>query len=291
MKIHLVPILATVILLSACNRDAEIEAEQKKFTYKLDSINMVGSTKDSTINDLLYSFNEIKQNLDSVALMQNIISTEVETPGGKFADNTKNHINSQISSINNLLNQNKAKIAELNRKLKNNSLKINEFQKMIANLNEEISAKNMELQSLSEKLNSANTQIAQLQTSIDTLSSTNNSQSQTIASQTASLHTAFYIVGKSKEMEKKKIIDKTGGVLGLGKTPKLNAEIDNNNFTRIDYTKVVTIPINSKKAKIITAHPSDSYLLEKENDEFTNLRIIQPDRFWSSSKYLAVLND
>lgn len=289
MKILLVPILATVILLSSCNQEAEIE--QKKLSYKLDSISMVASSKDSMINDLLFSFNDIKQNLDSVALMQNIISTEVETPGGKFVSNTKNRINSQIASINNLLNQNKAKIAELNRKLKNNSLKINEFQKMIASLNEEISSKNMELQTLNEKLNSANTQMAQLQTSIDTLSSTSASQSKIIADQIASIHTAYYLVGKSKEMEQKKIINKTGGVLGMGKTPKLNSDIDNNNFTRIDYTQVLNIPINSKKAKVITTHPTDSYMLEKENGEYTNLRIIQPDKFWSTSKYLAVLND
>lgn len=289
MKIHLVPIMATVILLSSCNQEAEMQ--QKRLSYKLDSLSVVASAKDSTINDLLFSFNDIKQNLDSVALMQNIISTEVETPGGKFVSNTKNRIKSQISSINNLLNQNKEKIAELNRKLKNNSLKINEFQKMIASLNEEISTKNTELQTLNEKLNSANLQMAQLQTSIDTLSSTSASQSKFIADQTTSIHTAYYLVGKSKEMEKMKIIHKTGGVLGMGKTPKLNADADKSNFTQIDYTKVVNIPINSKKAKVITTHPSDSYMLEQENGEYTNLRIIQPDKFWSTSKYLAVLND
>ena len=289
MKIYSIPILATVLIFSACNQ--ELEREQKKHAYTMDSISMEASTKDSTINDLLFTFNEIKQNLDSVAQMQSIISTEVETQGGKFVTNTKNRINSQIASINELLEENKKKIAQLNRKLKNNSSKINEFQKMITSLNDEIVVKNTELQTLNERLNSASTQMAQLQTSIDTLSSTTTSQSQTIASQTESIHTAYYVVGKSKEMEKKKIIDKTGGILGMGKTPKLNADVDNSNFTRIDYTKIVSIPINSKKAKIITAHPSDSYLLEKENDEFTNLRIIQPDRFWSSSKYLAVLKD
>ncbi|MES2285118.1 MAG: hypothetical protein V4547_05465 [Bacteroidota bacterium] len=289
MKINLVPILATVILLSSCNQEAE--RQQKRLAYTLDSLTMVASAKDSTINDLLFSFNDIKQNLDSVALMQNIISTEVETPGGKFVSNTKDRINSQISSINNLLNQNKAKIAELNRKLKNNSLKINEFQKMIASLNDDISAKNMELQTLNEKLNSANTQMAQLQTSIDTLSNTSATQSKLIADQIASIHTAYYLVGKSKEMEKMKIINKTGGVLGMGKTPKLNADVNKSNFTQIDYTQVLSIPINSKKAKVITTHPSDSYMLDKENGEYTNLRIIQPDKFWSTSKYLAVLND
>lgn len=291
MKIYLTSLLATVILLSACSNEKEKEAEQKKFAYKVDSLNFAINTRDSTINDFLSSFNEIKQNLDSVAVKQNIISTETEMQKGELKANTKSHINSQISAINDLLIQNKTKIGDLNRKLKKYSLKIDQFQKMIASLNEEISLKNTELQTLNDKLNSANAQVAQLQTSVDTLSNNNNSQKQIIANQTASLHTAYYLVGKSKDLEKMKIIDKKGGVFGIGKTSKLNADLDKGNFTRIDYTQVLSIPINSKKAKIITSHPTDSYLLDKEKDEITNLRIIQPDKFWSESKYLAVLKD
>jgi len=286
MKIYLTPILAVVLLMSACGNR---EAEQKKFAFKLDSLNTAIVARDSTVNNLLSSFNEIKENLDSVAIRQNIISGEAESQKGELKGNTKSQINSQITAINDLMNQNRKKIQDLNRKLKKSSLKINQFQKMIANLNEEIAQKNTELQTLNEKLNAVNAQVAQLQTSVDTLSTINTSQSQMIANQTTSLHTAYYLVGKSKDLEKMKIIDKAGGILGMGKTSKLNADLDKSNFTRIDYTQILSIPINSKKAKIITAHPSDSYLLDKENDEITNLRIIQPEKFWSASKYLVVL--
>lgn len=291
MKIYFVPILAAGIVLSACNNEAEREKEQKQFSYKLDSISLIANAKDSTINDLLLSFNEIKQNLDSVAMRQNIISTEVSAQKGDLVGDAKNQINVQISAINDFLKQNRKKIADLNRKLKKNSINIDQFQKMITNLNEEIAQKNSELQTLNDRLTSVNAQVAQLQTSVEKLNDMNTIQSQTIADQTAAMHTAYYIVGESKDMEKKKIIDRKGGVLGMGKTAKLNSDLDKNNFTRIDYTQVLIIPINSKKAKVITTHPSDSYLLDKENGEFTNLRIIQPDKFWSETKYLAVLKD
>ncbi|MGZ4038226.1 MAG: hypothetical protein ACXVPQ_10395, partial [Bacteroidia bacterium] len=87
-----------------------------------------------------------------------------------------------------------------------------------------------------------------------------------------------------------KIIDKTGGLLGIGKTSRLNSEIDPGNFTKIDYTKVQSIPINSRKAKLVTTHPSDSYTWNKENDQITALTITQPEKFWSASKYLVVVN-
>lgn len=287
MKIYLITILAIATFLSGCNQET---AEHKKFINKLDSFNLVINERDSTINDLFSSFDEIEQNLDSVALRQNIISTAVEQQKGELKGDSKGHISMQIAAINELMDQNKQKIEVLNNKLKNSSIKIKQFQKMVNSLNEDIAKKTTELQMLNETLTAVNAQVAELQTSIGTLTNANSSQSKVIVDQTAAIHTAYYLIGKSKDLEALKIIDKKGGVLGIGKTAKLNSDINTNSFTRIDYTEVLTIPINSKKAKIITTHPANSYSLDvdKEKDEFTNLRITEPEIFWSASKYLVV---
>jgi hypothetical protein len=59
----------------------------------------------------------------------------------------------------------------------------------------------------------------------------------------------------------------------------------------VDYTQVLSIPIYSKTAKVVTTHPADSYILDKDNNnQYTTLRIIQPERFWSASKFLVVIN-
>jgi hypothetical protein len=55
--------------------------------------------------------------------------------------------------------------------------------------------------------------------------------------------------------------------------------------------KVNTIPIDSKDAKIITSHPSDSYTLNKEKDKVVSLQITNAEKFWSASKYLVVVKD
>ena len=137
MKIYLIPILSTLIIFSACNR----EAEQQMAAYMLDSINSVVNTKDSTINDLLSSFSEIQANLDSVAIMQGIISTEIKEGKNELSGNAKSLINSQIAAINDLMVQNRKKIEGLNRNLKRSSLKINQLEKMITGLNESIAQK------------------------------------------------------------------------------------------------------------------------------------------------------
>jgi chromosome segregation ATPase len=295
MKTYFATVITTLTLLSACTTETDKKNEDlanKKYTNKIDSLNSAINSKDSSVNYFLSSFNEIEQTLDSVSLKQHLISINVDKNGSELKANVKNKINAQIVAINDLIEKNKKKIGDLNRKLKKNSLQINEFQKMVDNLNEQIVQKNAELTSLNEKLNSADTQIAQLKTSLDTLTNANVSQSKVIATQTSSIHTAYYAIGKAKDLETKKIIDKKGGLLGLGKTPKLNSDLNKNDFETIDYTKVMNIPINSKKAKIVTAHPSDSYTLEKNdgNGEYTNLKITQPEKFWSESKYLVVIN-
>lgn len=286
MKNYLAAVIVTALFFSACNNNEEAERRHQK---TLDSINSELTMRDSTINDYLRSFNEIEENLDSVQTQQEMLSMDIRSQKGDVKENVKERINLMIIAINGLIEQNKLKIADLNAKLKRNVLRIGEFQKMIAGLNDQINEKNASLQSLNDQLTAANAQVAQLQTSIDTLTNDKNVQAQTIAVQTAVLHTAYYVVGKTKDLEKMEVIDKKGGLLGIGKTAQLNSDFNKNDFTQIDYTQTMNIPINSKKAKLVTSHPTDSYVLEKDNDDkYTNLHITEPVKFWAASKYLVV---
>jgi uncharacterized coiled-coil protein SlyX len=290
MKNYLSFIFAATFIFSACNNKKNEETAYKKYTQQLDSLNFILNTRDSTISDFLSSFNEIEQNLDSVAVKQNLISLDVSKQKGELKGKVNTRINSEIALINDLMEQNQKKIAELNHKLKGYSLKVSQFKKMINSLNEQIAQQNNQLQELNTQLTSSNMQVAQLKTSVDTLTNNNSSQSNVIASQKQTINTAYYVIGKSKDLQEMQVIDKTGGLLGLGKTLKLKPDFNKDIFKRIDYTQVMTIPIHSKKAELLTTHPSDSYSLDKENDEYTNLRITQPEKFWSTSKYLVVIN-
>ena len=278
---------AIALTITACdNRQAEVDhANRQK-----DSLASIINERDSSLNDFLSSFNEIEKNLDSIARKQNAIKVNVDKQG-ELNKTAKERINDNIMAINQLMNDNRAKIAELNKKLKNSGNKIAHFETMIQTLNEQIAQKDRELADLNDKLNSLNTQIAKLQTSVDTLTKTTIVQTKTIDEQTTSLHTAYFVVGKSKDLQNMKVIDKTGGLLGIGKTSKLSPNFDNNKFTRIDYVQTSTIPIDSKEAKIITTHPSDSYKLNKEKDKVVSLSITNAEKFWSASKYLVVVKE
>lgn len=278
---------AIVLTITGCdNRQAEIDNSNRQ----KDSLASIINERDSSLNDFLTSFNDIEKNLDSIAHKQTSINVNIDNQG-ELNKSSKERINDNIAAINQMMNDNRNMIDQLNKKLKNSGMKIAHFEKMIQTLNEQIAQKDRELADLNDKLNGLNQEVAQLHTSVDTLTQVSSKQAKTIDDQTNSLHTAYYVIGKSKELQTMKVIDKTGGLLGIGKTPRLSSNIDNEKFTRIDYTKLSSIPVGSKQAKFVTAHPADSYTLTKEKDKVVSIEITNPEKFWSASKYLVVVKE
>jgi Txe/YoeB family toxin of Txe-Axe toxin-antitoxin module len=113
---------------------------------------------------------------------------------------------------------------------------------------------------------------------------------ETVNKQVETINTAYYAFGTKKELELNKIIDKTGGFLGLGKSSKLKDDFNTSYFTKVDITKLNNIPLSSKKVKVITTHPTDSYkLITTPEGVIEKLEILDASKFWSASKYLVIL--
>jgi peptidoglycan hydrolase CwlO-like protein len=282
-------IIAAIALSFAGCENYKGQLEQSN--RERDSLYAIIDQRDSSINDFLESYNEIQMNLDSIAQSGATISRSMDKEG-QIKGSARDRINENIAAINTMMKENREKIAELNRKLKNSSSKNTKLQRMIESLNTRIAEKDRELTDLNDRLNASNADVTRLQTSVDTLMVQTAAQSQKISEQTIALHTAYYRIGKARELQDLKIIDKEGGLLGMGKSSKLNENVDNSKFTRIDYVETTTIPVNGKDIKIITAHPVNSYALDKQGkDMVTNLRVTNPELFWSASKYLVIVKE
>jgi len=284
MKNYIFIAASTLILMTACKDPKQDEAVIRQ----RDSLMAVIDEREQSVNDFISSFNEVERNLDSVTRRQNIILSN--TNRSDLKADQKARINEEIKAINDLMDENNKKLRDLNRRLNRSDKKNKQLQKTIETLTNQLNQKYIELAELNDKLNALNAQVAQLQTTVDTLSIQNAANMQTIAEKTSELHTAYYIVGRSKDLEKAKLIDKKGGLLGIGKTAKLSDNLDNSMFTKIDYTQTTTIPINSKNMKMVTSHPSDSYSVDKTDKTVNSIMITNPEKFWSSSKYLVIAN-
>ena len=74
---------------------------------------------------------------------------------------------------------------------------------------------------------------------------------------------------------------KDGDVLKTG-------DFNKDYFTQIDIRTVKEIKLYSKSAEMLTNHPAGSYTLQKDQRGEYVLRITDPNKFWSVSKYLVI---
>jgi hypothetical protein len=244
-----------------------------------DSVIMMGMAKDSSINEFLNTLTTIETNLDSITRSQNAISMETE---GKteFSQDIRERIYQDIELINRLLQSNKELMGTLQEKLRKSNNTISSLRAMVAKLEADlINTQLTDLRLIVDGLNLA----------LDSMSRQNIAKEQVIADQTGKLNTAYWTIGTYKELRDKNILSKEGGFLGIGKEKVLKRDFDSDNFTQVDITKTESIDINQKSATVITNHPSDTYVLEKENDMITKLVIKDPARFWKASKFLVIV--
>ena len=103
------------------------------------------------------------------------------------------------------------------------------------------------------------------------------------------MNKAFYACGTTKQLKAKGLLTKKGGFIGLGKTKSLSGSLSDSAFVQIDITKTKLIPVNSKKAKLISEHPANSYqFIRDNNNKIESIEIKDPVLFWKISKYAVV---
>jgi len=205
--------------------------------------------------------------------------------------NKRQQIAAQMTAIKEGIEQNKAKISEL-RHLASKKGKANAMlTETIKRLQTEMDEKGVQIKSLQAELDQKNIKITELNTTVSSQSkniadqqNVMDQQKTTIKGQDTDLNTVWYCVATSKKLKEAKII--SGG--GLFQAKKLiGNDSDNKVFTPVDLRSLSSIPTNSKKVKILSLHPQNSYKLVTGADKKITIEITNPSKFWSVSKYLV----
>ncbi len=284
-KIIYLLLISVMIATTGCNRK-----EIARLKAKNDSLMMAGSSKDANLVEFVDAFNSIQTNLDSIKKKEQIIDKTAKG-GFEVKGDRKEQIQSDISYIYNLLQKNRLLVADLSAKLKKSGKHVAELEKMIENLNKQIAEKDGQIASLKEELGKMNikvqnlsTEVTNLNTNVSNLTNDNKDKQKVIEEKTAALNTAYYIIGTVKELKDKNIIKREGF---LGTAKDVNNNIDKSLMTKVDITTIQEIPINKKKATVISTHPASSYKIEgaKTADK---LVILNQAEFWSLSKVLVI---
>ena len=180
-------------------------------------------------------------------------------------------------------------VAQLKKMQSGDLKKIKELQQTVALLQKQIETKDAEIAELNNKVASLNIDVANLTGTVSNLTAENQMKDQTITAKENQLNKGWYAYGSEKEMIKNNIIEKTGGVIGLGKTMKITEKINKSFFEEIDIRNVKSITLNVKKAKLISAHPEGSFHFTGDTKKVNTLEIDDAAQFWSVSKYLVIV--
>lgn len=291
-------IALTASLMFGCNGDKieQLENQNKALSAQR-------STQDSLLNDFIATFNQIESNLDLIKEKQSLIS--VQSGDAELASSSRERIIEDVQMINELLAQNENMIQELTAKSEGDALKMKELNRLVSRLRRQMTSRDEEIVSLKEELTGLNFTVESLGGRLDSMQMQNfelarvtdeqsrqiqqrdtmlSSQAATITNQEDKLNTAYYIVGTAKDLKNANI---------LAGSKKLSKDLDLSLFTQVDIRETNSVPLDSKKAKIVSIHPEGSYTLAnaEESKMLEKLEITDPDKFWRTSRYLVVVTN
>ena len=272
---------------ASCNtHQEELDAAIKKN----DSLSLILQNKDSELDSLFATLNEIEENLAAVNSRYNSVQ-ELRRANIEGQPNVKSQITAQIKDIENLMAANKQKIASLQAKINTDTKEGTRLQELVSRQEERIAAQESQIAQLLTELENNKVLIKKLNQDVSDLTASNEQKEQYIKQQTAEANRAYYVVGTYDELNEAGIVSKAGGFIGIGRRQGTNSEMPLDRFTQIDRTKVTTIPINMRKALVVSKHPENSYeLVMDENDDrvVSYLRILNPAKFWEQTRFLVI---
>ena len=280
MKKLLMMACLAAFVLTGCN-DGKNNAANN--AAQADSLNSIIAQKDSELNDMLGTLNEIEDGLNQINEAENRV---VLLKNGEGATK-RQKLKEDVQFIATRMKQNKELLAKLQKQLANSSIQGDQLKKTIENLQKQLVEKEKQLQALREELDSKDIHIAALDETINNLNTKTSNltkesskKTEVINAQDKQLNTAWYVFGTKKELKNQHIMEN-------GKV--MTGNFNKSYFTKVDIREVSEIKLYSKSAKLLTTHPSSSYTLVRDANKQYTLRITNSQICWSTSKYLVVL--
>lgn len=255
----------------------------KPTVAKDDSLQQIISQRDTQINNMMATMNEIQDGFNEISEAENRVNL---IQADERADKAS-QIKEDIKFIADRMQQNRELIKKLQGQLRDSDFKSQELKKVIANMLRQLDEKDQQLQQLRAELDAKNIHIAELDETISNLNdnvtelkSESDEKSQIINNQETQLNTAWYVFGTRSELKDQRIIfgDRV-----------LQQNFNKNYFTKIDIRVTKEIKLYSKSARLLTSHPMGSYELTRDNNKMYTLVITNPQLFWSTSKYLVAV--
>lgn len=286
-----VSLLFVALMMAACNNVERSEKYQTLLAER-DSLYTEVVAAKGGFDEALNTINEIENALESVRAQENIIMMENQ-------EGNTNRAVSEISAIQQTLQENRNKINDLEQRLAEQGSKskalnqtvsrlkkqLEEKDTFIKNLKDELQQSKAQIATLNEQVSDLSENINELNSNLDVMAVQNAAQQATIENQDAQLNTVWICIAPQQTLVEKGIVSK-GGLFQASEISKQG--FDKSQFMQGNKRDLSVIPLNTKKAKIMTNHPESSYQLVEGEEGSLSIDILDKDAFWSISNYLVV---
>lgn len=257
---------------------------EKELATQNDSLTVALSEKNMALDQAMQAIADIQEGFRAINEAEGRVS--VQSQGGEGITDAE-RLKEDILFIQQKMEANRKQIAELEKKLKAGGAETANLRKVLANLQQELNDKVASIAALQGELARKNIRIAELDSAVVILTGDVNAlqeitevQQEVIEQQVDQLNTAWYVYGTTKELKEQNILNK-GEVL-------TSTEYNKNYFTEIDIRDDKVFPLYAKRAKLLTTHPAGSYEFTKDDDKQLTLCVLDPETFWSVSRYLVI---
>ena len=242
-------------------------------------------TSTSTINEIQSSLESLEQDLSGQ------LFTQKEIPGTS-PEERRTKIISSIANMRDQIEADKKKIATLEKQLATSKSQLKGVQEIVNKLKTSISEKEQIMDELQQRLGILNETLeTERRTSAEEIQKremTITEKEQQITQQSIEANTIYYVYGTRKELMSKGIMDRKGGLLGIGKVSTIKQNIPVEQFTTINLleNQQITFPATKKGYSILTNHPATSYKVEKEGDQ--NILTILDATSFRKQKFVVI---
>ena len=265
MKKSIIYLALGALLLSSCagKDDKKIQEDSMKIATLTEEYNEATSFNDS----LMLLMGDIYTGLDSInaqeGLLYNMGSGDNTDRRAEIRQNLAN-IKARLNANKQVLDQMQAKLdasgnqnAVLNKTITQLKQRLESQDKKIADLETQLATAKEEITNLSN-------QVTETQEQVKTETAAKEQAQAEAAASDAAANTVYYAIGTNKELKKNGLLEKKF----LGQTKVLKGdEINLGYFTKVDKRNLKSIPTNSKKVKIWTSVPQESYRIVENADK------------------------
>jgi len=278
--------LFAILAFSSCNRK-----ELERLKQENEQMQQTLEQRDGDVNNMISILNDIEENLTNIRTREERLVRITSTPESRIGK--VEYIQHEIMAIDELMRKNRENLELLTQRLKTTTGEKQQLEKMIANLHTSIANKDREIQTLIANMEQLNVKISDLYGTVSRLEVDKTELEITIELQEREMNQRFYIIGDRKALREQEIIERKGGVLGIGKVDKLADNPDPAQFTAIDLREITIFPFDARKAELLTVHPSDSYIIRPSDDgkRLVSFEITLPEEFWKASKFMVLALD